>query len=89
MNRPPILVTATYSGVLQMWNTTETKWKTQSLKYPTEDYMINTLTVDRTRKMLAVGGTNVVKLYNIELGDFKERGSGIGNQSNVTALGRI
>ena len=87
MKRAPIPVTATYSGVLQMWNTTVNKWKTQSFKYPTEDYMINNLTVDQTRTILAIGGTNVVKLYDISTGEFNETNKKVANQSNVTALG--
>lgn len=88
MNRPPILVTATYSGILQMWNTTDIKWKTARLKYPTKDYLVNNLTVDQTRKHLAVAATNMVKLYDISEGEFAETNHKKGNPTNVTALGK-
>ena len=84
----PILVTATYSGVLQLWSTTDTQWKTLRYVYPTGNYLVNTLKLDNSRKYLAVGGTNVVKLYDISERDFQETHMGVQNQTNVTALGR-
>lgn len=87
MNRPPILVTATYSGVLQMWNTTDTKWKTRRVEYPSADYLVNTLKVDSTRTRLAVGGTNMVKIYDIAQGEFNPTQFKMHNESNITDIG--
>ena len=85
----PILVTATYSGVLQLWSTTDTKWKTKKLAYPKKDYLVNVLTVNSSKNRLAIGGTNVVKLYDISDRDFQVVTSSVNNKNNVTALGKI
>ena len=88
MNREPILITATYSGVLQLWNTKDKTWKTKAITSPTGNYVVNKLCIDEGRRYLAAGCTDVVKFFDISGECFKKVLPDVKSGSNVTALGR-
>lgn len=87
MVREPVLVTATYSGILQIWNTKETRWKTKKFYKPVGNYLVNELSIDSQQQKLIAGCTDAVKLFDISEGNFNPYMEDIKNESNVTSLG--
>lgn len=84
----PILVTSTYSGILQVWDTGGDKWKPVQVEYPKSNYLINELTIDPNHRYLGAGCTDIVKLYDLGRGNLQEM-KNIKNSYNVTAMGII
>ena len=88
MNKDPLLITATYSGLLTIWNTKKQKWTEDILYKPDNDFSINKLNISLDSNFLATGCSEGLRIFdltknkeNFNLKRFQS------SKSNVVSLG--
>lgn len=85
----PVLVTASYTGIISLWNTSKSEWTIDTEVIPEgtyQEYTINRLCISEDKKNLAAGCTNGLRMYDIKPDRFVQRNF-IEEKSNVTSLG--